>query len=142
MDDTLKLTIDDLLAWGLDYERLLKEPLRPGEKIEIPRPMLVQYITVANEALQQQSEQSRKKSRKKTGRPRGGGMGEMKMRLEEAGGLSPEAADRITMHAHGKTTIDPVHRAYDAARKKLGTEPSRLQKTPTSSRTARKKPPR
>jgi hypothetical protein len=114
MDDTSKPTIDDFLAWGLYYETLLKEPT--GSGIQWTRPMLDYYVAAANEALRQQCEREHKRSLKKSGRPRGG-MGEQKMRLEAAG-VRPEDADRITMRAHGKTTVEPVHRAYDAARKK------------------------
>jgi hypothetical protein len=116
MDDALKLTTDDLLAWGLDYEALLKEPLSPGEQINVPLVMLKQYIAAANVSLRQQCEQARKQSRKKTGRPRGG-MGEMKMRLQ-ANGAREEDADRIVMKAFGNKPIDAVHRAYDRACKK------------------------
>jgi hypothetical protein len=45
------LTIDDLLAWGRDYEQLLKDP---ASGFSVPRPMLDQYIAAANAALAQQ----------------------------------------------------------------------------------------
>ena len=84
MADAAKPTIDDLIAWGLDYEELLKEPRAPGAGFTVPRPMLDQYIATANAALVQQREEARKKAKKprsRGGRPPGG-MGEQKLRLQ------------------------------------------------------------
>jgi hypothetical protein len=113
MADPVKPTIDDLIAWGLDYERLLKDTAPGG--FHVPRPMLDQYIDAANAALVQQREQARKKPRSRGGRPPGG-MGEQKMRLV-SNGVHDEDADRITARAFGKSP-EAVQRAYDKTRKK------------------------
>jgi hypothetical protein len=105
------LTLDDLIAWGRDYEQLLKTP----GMIHLPRPMLDQYIAAANAALMQQREQERKKPRARGGRPKGG-MGEQKLRLMEAGVIE-ENAERITANAFGKPP-EAVRRASKSARKK------------------------
>lgn len=103
-------TIDDLIAWGCDYEQLLKT----AGTIHVPRPMLDQYIAAANAALMQQREQEGKKQRR-GGRPKGG-MGEQWSRLVESG-VREEDADRIVAQAFGKAP-EAVRRASKNARKK------------------------
>ena len=98
------LTLDDLIAWGRDYEALLKQG---ASGFTVPRPMLDRYVTAANAALEQQREQERKKPRSRGGRPRGG-MGEQVMRLI-ANGVPEKDAIRI---------VAAAQRAYDTARKK------------------------
>jgi len=88
-----------LIAWGLEYERLLKDTPQGG--FQVPRPMLDQYIAAANAALVQQREQERKKAgKKRSGRPRGG-MGEQRIRLIESG-VREEDADRIVAQQNRK----------------------------------------
>jgi len=107
------LTIDDLLAWGRDYEQLLKDP---ASGFSVPRPMLDQYIAAANAALAQQLQlEKREKPRSRGGRPRGG-MGEQKLRLV-ASGVSDEDADRIVAQAK-RRPVASVQRADKRARKK------------------------
>ena len=107
------LTIDDLLAWGRDYEQLLKDP---ASGFSVPRPMLDQYIAAANAALAQQLQrEKREKPRSRGGRPRGG-MGEQKQRLV-ARGVSDEDADRIVAQAK-RRPVASVQRADKRARKK------------------------
>jgi hypothetical protein len=107
MADPFKPTIDDLIAWGLDYEALIKEPIPPGG-FHLPRPMLDHYIAAANAALVQQREQARKKPRSRGGRPRGG-MGEQRMRLV-ASGAREEDADRIVAQQN-RRPVKSVERA-------------------------------
>jgi hypothetical protein len=136
MADPTKPTIDDLIAWGLDYEELLKEPRAPGAGFTVPRPMLDQYIAAANAALVQQREQARKKAKKpgsRGGRPRGG-MGEQKLRLLEAG-VPDEDTDRITARSFGKPP-EAVQRACDRI-----LSPQKTPAKKAGAKTGKKPPP-
>ena len=123
-DDTL--TIDELLAWGLDWEERLRAGPR-GQKFDFGSDwtVLEQYVIAANAALLLQREQERKKARKNPkkpgstgGRPRGG-MGDEVIRL--AAHMGEQRALRFVEKKHPQSD---VKRAYKAALKRA------KQKTP------------
>jgi hypothetical protein len=108
------LTPDDLIAWGLDWQRHLSDG--PSDRgYHVPLPVLQQYVVAANAALMQQRQRDRKKARSSSGRPKGG-MGEQKLRLTKSGVLEADA-DRMVAQAFGKP-IEAVRRATASARKK------------------------
>jgi hypothetical protein len=113
-----KLTLDDLLVWGQDREKELRDFLsHKGPMVSIETNYLHQYLAIANPELVklQRSEKARKPKKPDGGRPKGG-MGEMVLRLM-ANGMGKQRALSATMAKYSKPR-DSVLRAYKAALKK------------------------
>jgi hypothetical protein len=116
MADRPKLTPDDLLTWGRDWQRHLEQGLQTGQSYHVPRPLLDDYVAAANEALTQMIERAARKTPKRRGRPSGSGMGDRMARLV-ANGVHETDAIRMVA-AERKTKFANVQRAYDGVRKK------------------------
>jgi hypothetical protein len=111
-------TLDDLIAWGRDWEELLKEsqPSRPD--FFIPIPVLKQFLAAAIPALEEELERQTKSKVKpaQTGRPAGGGMGERVARLV-ANGIREEDAIAAVARQQHKPEAN-IRRAYNSVAKK------------------------
>jgi hypothetical protein len=130
MPDAPKLTLDDLIIWGRDYERYLKEGPRDDRvAFHLPLPVLVQYVSAANEALLlvQRTETRKRRGRRSGGRPPGG-MGEQVAR-QIASGVREQDAVRMIAAATRRSEAS-VARAYARGRaKKPARRSTGLQKT-------------
>jgi hypothetical protein len=101
------LDVEVLLAWGRDWQRHLEAG--PGRDLQIPIPVLLQYVTKANEGL---ALLKQREARGRGGRPRGTSMGEHAAQLI-AHGVSENNAVRMVAEHHRK----PTHKARDALRR-------------------------
>jgi hypothetical protein len=101
------LDVDVLLAWGRDWQRQLEAG--PGSGFQIVIPMLLQYLTAANEGLAQLGQ---RKKRKQGGRPAGTGMGGQVAALI-TNGVPEDDAVRIIAEHH----LKPPANVLDALRR-------------------------
>ena len=108
MDKDKPLAVEVLLAWGCDWQRHLEAEAGPGRGFEIPIPVLVQYVTKANEGLTLLKE---REARGRGGRPRGT-MGEHAAELI-AYGVPEDDAVRMVAEYKGK----PIDKVRDALRR-------------------------
>jgi hypothetical protein len=101
-DDPPTLTIDELIAYGLLWEKNLLDATRPRPGFQLSWPFLEAYVPAANKALAEMRRRAKRKKRKTGGRPRGAGMGAQVLRLVRAE-VPEEAAIRAAMLDHDKS---------------------------------------
>jgi len=111
--DKPPLDSETLLAWGREWQRHLEGEPGPERGFHIPLPLLVQYVTKANEGLALLKERER---HGRGGRPRGTGMGAKAASLITYGVPEDEALGMIAEHE--KKPIDKVRDALRRHRAK------------------------
>lgn len=101
------LEVDVLLAWGREWQRQLEAG--PGSGFQIVIPVLLQYLTAANEGLAQLRQ---RQTRRRGGRPPGTGMGGQAAALIASGVPEDDAVGIIAKHH-----IKPIDNVRDALRR-------------------------